>query len=148
MDSTNNSTRPYIKTQNNSFANFPMPIYDIDNTNILQNSTGFNSDNIIIHNLSGKATSILENNGFEFYLSSLKNGMFLSDINIITTDFIQLKQYLECLPRNLNGYKLNIVLNNTSEIPKKNLDGSINQLEISNFYGRYYHFKIIIYSTR
>lgn len=131
--------KPIYKAQNNSFINFPMPIYDANSTNILENSTGFNTNNITISNLSGKATSILYNNGFEFYLSKLKNGMLLSDITINTTSYTQLKKYLECLPRNLNGFNLNIILNNTEKIPltftnQKN-EQQRNDLIINNFYG-------------
>lgn len=112
-----------------------MPLYDAEN--VLLNSTGINTNNIAISNLTGKATSIICNNGFEFYLTKLKNGLFLSDITINTTSYTQLKQYIECLPRNLNGFNLNIVLNNTEEIPLIN-NGAFNKLEIVGFYGRNY----------
>ena len=95
-----------------------MPLYEYDeNNNVLANSTGIDTSNIKISSLSGKATSLLYNNGFEFYLTKLKNGIFLSDITIKTTSYKQLKQYLECLPRNLNGFTLTIELNNTELVP-------------------------------
>lgn len=114
-----------FKSQDNSFINFPIPLFDSEN---LEEITGFDKTISSYINLSGEATSLLYNNGFEFYLTKLKNGLFLSQIIINQTSVENLKKYLEILPRNLNGFNLDITVNDT-----ETLSGTV--LNLSGFYG-------------